>query len=93
MSTEIILKLLQSPNREDVILGLEFIKDWEYKDLNKLNPIYKDGEGVHLDNKCKGDMFKDNYIFKNFHCHWNAAINFYPDTVETLKHLEYIAIH
>lgn len=80
MNKETILKLLKSSNYDDVILGLNFIKDYTWGELCNIAD-YSSHYSIKIYNdKAKGDAMKDNYLFNgNIYCHYNFAINIYND--------------
>lgn len=94
MKKETILKLLKSSNYDDVILGLNFIKDYTWEQLQELGDNYRD-DCIRIYVEIKGNAMKDNYLFNgNIYCHYNAAINLYNDhaRVAWLPHIEYIQL-
>lgn len=82
MKREKIIKLLQSTVREDVIIGLNFLKDYTYEELVSWpENMWKDElpkEGVRFSTKVKGDI-KDNYRIGNIYCHFNNSLFFYTN--------------
>ena len=88
----IALKYLKSSNYEDVILGLNYIKDWTWEELISIADD-EGREGLKIRISVKGDAEKDNYLFNNgIYCHYNYAINVYRAGLGLYKHVKYIQL-
>lgn len=81
MNIEIVKKLLKSPVREDVLIGLNIVRDWEWQSLSLLRDntagIFSEECQFLIWNNLKGDVDDDCYLLNHAHCHWNSSIFFY----------------
>ena len=93
MKKETILKLLKSSNYDDVILGLNYIKDYTWKQLLDIADNSSHNSIKIYNEEAKGNAMRDNYLLNgNIYCHYNYAINIYNNGIEEWRHIEYIQL-
>ena len=78
-----ILKLLKSPVYEDVILGLNLIRDWDWEEIQNLkdeDAMYR-GVRIKIEHRLVPSTSKKFKLNGSIICHFNNALWFYPDFV------------
>ena len=80
MKKETILKLLQSSSYDDVILGLNYMKDYTWEEILTMGEYGEKFQNVRVNTNATGTLFFDDYILSfGIYCHFNSSLFFYND--------------
>lgn len=79
MNKKIISKLLHSDSEDDVLLGINFMKDYKFKDLTSIKGIKGSSKQLVFDLKSTVTNYHDARLYKSsdWYMHWNSHLFIY----------------